>query len=54
MITLTFTEQERKQLLFELNSAKEVVLEANAFDSSGVEELQRIDMLIAKIENKPE
>lgn len=51
MITVTLTEAERKQVMFELNSAVDVLSES---EDDNVDELLRLDILIAKFENKPE
>lgn len=54
MITITLTESEREQILFELTSALEIV--SNQFKTEGgsSEELERIERLIVKFRNKPE
>ncbi len=51
MITLTLTEAERKQVLFELNSAVDVLSES---EDDNTDELYRLDMLITKFENVKE
>lgn len=50
MITVTLTERERKQVLFELRSGLEVVDETG----ESPEEQWLLEMLIAKFENKEE
>lgn len=51
MITLTLTEAERKQVLFELGSAVDVLSES---EDDNIDELLRLDILIAKFENVEE